>query len=125
MTHGGQQSIAVSADANQFENRRGVVVEAVGASELMEQEQHDRQKEATAIAGVIQYVLEDRPYIVSLTRLAMASSSQTLHIRSGLGAHRLLHDIPLAHRGLVPRSPGILSVYKGVPRATCEASLGS
>lgn len=70
ITYRGQQSIAVSVDANQLKNRRSIVVEAVGARKFMKQEQHDSEKETAAIAGVVEYVLEYCPYVMALSRLS-------------------------------------------------------
>lgn len=56
-THSSQKGVAVASNPNQFENGRGVVIQAVRASEFVKQKQHHGQEESAAVASIEKNVL--------------------------------------------------------------------
>ena len=70
-TYSGQQTSAVALDSNQSKDGGGIVIESVGAGELMEKKEHDGQEEAAAVACIKKDVLGDGQQAVSLGRLLL------------------------------------------------------
>lgn len=70
LTYSIKQSSAGTLNTKQSKDGGRIVVETICAGELVEQEQHDCQKEASAIAGDEEDVLDNGPDAVSFASLA-------------------------------------------------------
>ena len=64
-----EKCVAVAFHADELEDGWCVVVQAIGACELVEQEQHHCQEEALEIASVGEDILQNEPDAMSFVQL--------------------------------------------------------